>query len=46
MTVLLAYCIVSQDIDVEDCLHLDVQILILIKSFRTINPLSHAHTQR
>lgn len=43
-TVLLAYCIVSQDIDVEDCLHLDVQVLVLIRSFRNMNLPPHART--
>ena len=38
MTMLLAHCIVSQDNYVEECLYLDVQILILITSFGNINP--------
>lgn len=29
----------------EDCLHFDVQNLILIKSFRYINPFPHTHIE-
>lgn len=43
MTILLAYCIISQDNYMEDCLHLNAQILNLIKSFRYINPFSYAY---